>query len=111
MNNIGHTANNFAINYSAYPQQKIFTGSKLPIEVKLGKHAGAKYYLQVYVEYVWNTCHGLQSLQQHLGRCKTLLGFEEGFLFLRVLFHAYRRVISHGFSIAEILYNDLHHVS
>lgn len=41
----------------------MFTGSKLSVEVKLRKHVGAKHYLRVYVEYVWNTCHSLQSLQ------------------------------------------------
>lgn len=63
MNSIGHTANNFAVNCSAYPQEQIFTWSKLSIEVKLEKHVSAKHYLQLYVEYVGNTCHGLQSLQ------------------------------------------------
>lgn len=63
MSNIGHTANNFAVNYSVYPQQQIFTGSKLSMQVKLEKHVSAKHYLQMYVEYTWNTWHGLQSLQ------------------------------------------------
>lgn len=48
MNNVGHTANNFAVNYSAYPQWQIPSGYKLYTEVKLEKQVSTKHCVQVY---------------------------------------------------------------
>lgn len=94
MNNVGHTANNSAVNCSTYLQQQILSGYKLTIEVELEKHISAKRYLQVCV--VWDTWHGLQSLQRHLD-LGTLAWFEVGIHLTKILFCAYGRVISQGF--------------